>query len=96
MKQGRQCRAWQHKEAWIRYESDLAEYNKKKLQLEVEEKHAANAPFNRIQEALEELEAISHPDEEQEQLRDILRSIALRTHDRRTRSRLPARTASHR
>ena len=42
----------------------MSEYNKKKLQLEAEEKHEANAPFNRIQEALEELEAISHPDEE--------------------------------
>ena len=66
LKQGHQRRARQRKEAWIRYESDLAEYNKKKSQLEAEEKRVANAPFNRIREALEELEAISHPDEEQE------------------------------
>ena len=64
LKQGCQRRARQRKEAWIRYESDLAEYNKKKSLLEAEEKCAANAPFNRIRETLEELEAISHPDEE--------------------------------
>ena len=56
----------------------------------------ANIPYNRIREALEELGAISHPNEEQEQLRDILRSTALRTHDGRTRSRLLAKSTSHR
>ena len=56
----------------------------------------ANTPYNRIREALEELEATSHPSEKQEQLRDLLRSAALRTHDGRTRSRLPARSTSHR
>ena len=37
LKQGRQCHARQHKEAWVRYESDLAEYNKRKSQIEAEE-----------------------------------------------------------
>ena len=36
LKQGCQRRARQRKEAWVRYESDLAEYNKKKSQLEAE------------------------------------------------------------
>lgn len=48
LKQGRQHRARQRKEAWTRYELDLAEYNKRKSQLEAEERRAANAPFNRI------------------------------------------------
>ena len=38
----------------------------------------------------------SHPSEQQEQLRELLRIAALKTHDRRTRSRLPARSTSHR
>ena len=96
MKQGRQCRARQRKEAWIRYESDLAEYNRRKSEQEAKEIRAANIPYNRIREALEELGAISHPSEEQRQPQDILRSMALRTHDGRTRSRLPVRSTSHR
>jgi hypothetical protein len=38
----------------------MAEYNKRKLEL-AEERCVANTPYNKIREALEELEAISHP-----------------------------------
>jgi hypothetical protein len=48
-----------------------------------------------IREALEELEAISHPNEEQGQLREVLRTTALKAHDGITHSKLPAKTASH-
>ena len=51
------------KEAWIRYESDLAEYNRRKLEQEVKERRTANTPYNRIREALEELRATTHPNE---------------------------------
>ena len=54
-----------------------------------------NTPYNKIREAIKELGATSHPSEKQEQLRDLLRSTALRAHDGRTRSRLPARSTSH-
>jgi hypothetical protein len=56
---------------WDTYEAELAEYNKRKSEREVEERHAARAhraPYGKIQEALEELEAISHPNEKQVQL----------------------------
>ena len=76
MKQGRQRCARQRKEAWIRYESELAEYNRRKLEQEVEEGRAVNTPYDKIREALEELRATSHPSEKQEQLRDFLRSTA--------------------
>jgi hypothetical protein len=36
-----------------------------------------NSPYTKIQELVEELKAISHPNEEQEHLREILQSIAL-------------------
>jgi hypothetical protein len=77
---------------------ELAEYYKRRSEKEVEERRAAKvheAPYDKIREALEELEAISHPNEEQEQLREILRATALRAHDGRTHSKLPARSASH-
>jgi len=99
LKQGHQRRSRQRKEAWDKYESDIAEYNKKKSEQEAEERCATrmhNSPYDKIREALEELKAVSHPNEEQEQLQDILRPTALRTHDGRTHSRLPARSASHR
>ena len=96
MKQGHQRRARQCKEAWVKYELDLAEYNRRKSEQEIEERRAANTPYNRIREALEELGATSHPSEQQEQLRELLRTAALKTHDGRTRSRLPARSTSHR
>jgi hypothetical protein len=53
------------------------------------------APYDKMWEALEELEAILHSNEEQEQLQKVLRTTALRAHGGRTHSRLPARTASH-
>ena len=68
MKQGRQRRAKQQKDTWIKYESDLAEYNRRKSEREVEEGRAANTPYDKIREALEELRATSHPNEKQEQL----------------------------
>jgi hypothetical protein len=48
---------------------ELAEYYKRRLEKEAEERHATRAheaPYNNIREALEELKAISHPNEEQE------------------------------
>ena len=66
LKQGRQHRARQRKEAWVRYESDLAEYNRRKSEQEVGERRAANTPYDRIREALEELRATTHLDERQE------------------------------
>jgi aminopeptidase N len=59
------------KRRWTRTKAVLAEYNKKKSKREAEERRAARthkAPYDKIREALEELEAISHPNEEQEQL----------------------------
>jgi hypothetical protein len=38
---------------------------------------------------------ISHPNEGQEQLREVLWTTVLKAHDGRTHSKLPARTASH-
>ena len=63
LKQGRQHRARQRKEAWIRYESDLAKYNRRRLEQEVKERRATNTPYNSIREAIEELGATSHPSE---------------------------------
>ena len=74
----------------------MAEYNRRKSEQEVEEIRAANTPYNRIREALEELGTTSHPSEQHEQLRELLRTAALKTHDERTRSRLPVRSTSHR
>ena len=96
MKQGRQHHARQRKEAWIRYESELAEYDRRKSQREVEERRTASTPYDKIREALEELRATAHPGEKYEQLRDLLRSTAPRTHEERTQSRLPARSTTHR
>ena len=72
MKQGRQHRARQRREAWIRYESELAEYDRRKSQREVEGRRTANTPYDKIREALEELGATSHPGEKYEQLQDLL------------------------
>jgi hypothetical protein len=51
------------------------------LEQEAEERYAAgktnNSPYDRIRELAEELKAISQPNEEQECLREILRSTAL-------------------
>jgi hypothetical protein len=38
---------------------------------------------------------ISHPNEGQEQLREVLWTTVLKAHDGRTHSKLPARTTSH-
>jgi hypothetical protein len=38
---------------------------------------------------------ISHPNEEQEQLQEVLRTTVLKAHGGRTHSKLPARIASH-
>jgi hypothetical protein len=65
------------------YEVELAEYNKRKSKREVEERRAARAhraPYDKIQEVLEELKAISHPNEEQEHLQEVLRTTALKAH----------------
>jgi hypothetical protein len=80
------------------YKVELAKYNKRKSEREAEERRAARAhrvPYNMIREALEELEVISHPNEEQEQLQEVLRTTALKAHGGRTHSKLPARIASH-
>ena len=95
MKQGRQRHAKQRKDTWTKYKSDLAEYNRRKLEREVEEGRAVNTPYDKIREALEELRVTSYPSEKQEQLQDFLQSIVLRTHDGRTHSRLLARSTSH-
>jgi hypothetical protein len=49
----------------------LAEYHKRKSEKEAEERRAARvhgAPYDKIREALQELEAISYLNKEQEQL----------------------------
>jgi hypothetical protein len=52
------------------YEAELAEYNKRKSERSEERRvaRACKAPYDKIREVLEELEAISHPNEEQVQL----------------------------
>jgi hypothetical protein len=72
------------------YEAELAKYNKRKSEQEAKERHttrAHRAPY--------ELEVISHPNEKQVQLREVLRTTVLKAHDGRTRSKLPTRTTSH-
>jgi hypothetical protein len=71
LKECRKHHARQQKEAHDTYKIELVEYHKRKLEKEAKEKRAARvhgAPYDKIREALEELEAISHPNEEQEQL----------------------------
>jgi hypothetical protein len=97
LKEGRKHSARQRKEAHDAYKIELAEYHKRKSKKEAKERRAARvreAPYDKIQ-ALEELKAISHPNEEQEQLQKVIRTTTLRAHGGRTHSRLPARTASH-
>ena len=48
VEEGRQRRAKQQKIAWIKYESDLAEYNIRKSEREVEEGRAVNTPYDKI------------------------------------------------
>jgi hypothetical protein len=63
LKEGRKHRARQCKEAWTRYESDLAKYGRKKSEQKAEERcatgRANNSPYDRIKEPAKELEAIS-------------------------------------
>jgi hypothetical protein len=100
LKEGRRRRARQCKEAWTRYESDLAESDRKKSEQEAKERYAArkinNSPYDMIRELAEELEAISHPNEEQERLQEILQSTALWVQGGRANSRQPVRSTSHR
>jgi hypothetical protein len=60
----------------------MAEYNKRRSEREAEERRATekthDSPYAKIRELAKEFEVISHPNEEQERLREILRSIALR------------------
>jgi hypothetical protein len=79
LKEGHRRRARQRKEAQDTYKIELAEYHKRKSEKEAEERRVARvhgAPYDKIREALEELEAISHPNKEQEQLREVLRITA--------------------
>jgi hypothetical protein len=98
MKQGRRRRARQHKEAWARYESNLAEYNRWKSGQETDERRATgrthNSPYTKIQELAKELEAISHPNVEQERLREILWSTATWIQGGKAHSKQPARSNS--
>jgi hypothetical protein len=83
---------------WDTYEAELDEYNKRKSEREAEERRVARAhraPYDKIREALEELKANSLPNEEQEQLQEVLWITALKAHDGRTCSKLPAKIASH-
>jgi hypothetical protein len=69
-KEGRRRRPRQRKEARDTYEAELAEYNKRKSEREVEERPAVRAhraSYDKIREALEELKVILHPNEEQVQ-----------------------------
>jgi hypothetical protein len=98
LKEDRKCHVRQRKEAWDTYEANLAEYNKRKSEREAEERRAARAhrdPYDKIREALAELEAITQSNKGQEQLREVLWTMVLKAHDGRTHFKLPARTASH-
>jgi hypothetical protein len=74
----------------------MAEYNRRKSEQEMEERRATgrthNSPYTKIQELAEELEAVSHPNVEQERLREILRSIAIRIQGGKAHSKQPARS----
>jgi hypothetical protein len=77
---------------------ELAKYYKRRSEKEAKERRATRAheaPYNKIREALEEFEAISHPNEEQERLREVLWTTTQKVHSGRAPSGFPARTASH-
>jgi hypothetical protein len=77
---------------------ELAEYCKRRSEKEAKEKcttRAHEAPYNKTREAMEELEAISHPNEEQERLREVLRTTAQKVHGGRAPFGFPTKTASH-
>jgi hypothetical protein len=68
LKEGRRRCAKQRKEAQGTYKIEMAEYYERKSEKEIKERRAARvyeAPYDKIWEALEELKAISHPNEEQ-------------------------------
>jgi hypothetical protein len=70
LKEGHRHRVRQRKEAQNTYKMELAEYYKRRSEKEAKERRATRAheaPY-KIREALEELEAISHPNEEHERL----------------------------
>jgi hypothetical protein len=48
LKQGRKCRAQQRKEAWVKYKSNMVEYNKKKSEQEAEERRATRMHYSRM------------------------------------------------
>jgi hypothetical protein len=67
LKEGYRRRARQRKEAHDTYKIELVEYHKRKSEKEAEEKRATRVhggSCDKIREAIEELEAISHPNEE--------------------------------
>jgi hypothetical protein len=77
---------------------ELAECYKRRSEKEAEENPATRAheaPHIKIREALEELETISHPNEEKERLREVLRTTTQKVHGGRAPSGFPAKTASH-
>jgi hypothetical protein len=100
LKQGRRRRVRQRKEAWARYEADLTEYNRKKSEQETEKRHVAErthkSPYDKIEELAKELEAISHPNEEQEHLKEIIQSMALCMQGRKDHLKQPVRSNSQR
>jgi hypothetical protein len=100
MKKGRRNRAIERKEAWAKYRTDLDEYHKKKDEREAEDRYMAsktyNDHYNKIQELAQELEAISHPNEEQRRLQEALQAAARQTQGGQGHPRHPARTFSHR
>lgn len=100
IKQGRRHRAHQQKEAWAQYKADLAEYNRRKSEREVEDRHASGKsrddPYAKIQELAQELDAIPHPREEQERLQKILRTAPRQVQGRKTYPKQPDRAVSHR
>jgi phosphoglycolate phosphatase-like HAD superfamily hydrolase len=66
LKEGRRHHARQQKETHNAYKIELDEYHKRKSEKEAEERRATRVhetPYDEIREALEELEAISHPNE---------------------------------
>lgn len=100
LRQGRRRRAHQRKEAWIKYEIDLIEYNRKKFEREAEDKRATGKPRNdtygKIRELAQELDDISHPNEEQECLREILRTATRKPQGGQGHTKQPDKATSHR
>jgi ferritin len=70
-------RARQQKEEWVKYKNDMNEYDKHRRKREEEDRRGAekanNSPYVKIREMIEELNAVSRPNEEQRHLREVLR-----------------------